>query len=405
MKSNMPSVERGAVARVSVRGQNTQARQFKDSGIRSVLRKAVLLASVGVVSTGLSQAPDKEESSITDTNKLDVHGLVLNADALGKVNTMGTMTESFMNLGEGRSLTAVAGEYNLELATKSGDFGLKYEDGSSLFRGTIRYDRDRLGRLDPSFGSDTEASVTKNLTFLGDISDVTMGNPAHLDFGAGPQIKFGNNSVFALYSDRDHISNYRAGYMFDTRSHFFSVLADYTAGTDPVITGYYSTPYTRFAVSYDPNSETLFSGTLLAFGNNQFVQYVTEGFFKEQFVLTTKNRSVPDSDYTYIFPSYFFLDPKERFSDVFRLNVTYSLRTENVNGGLVDNAVMMRTRPDGSGVIFTQYAYKNTDITGIQSNLSYYGVGLGYRVGHLPNFTTILNVHSRGFRVDLALNF
>lgn len=332
--------------------------------------------------------------------------MAFNTSVTGSSYLESTLDETFLDFGNQRQVTIVAGEYNQGFATNSGDFGVKYEDGESLFRVTVRYDRDLVGNLKTSEGFDTETSINGKLSLLGDVSYVSTNSPVSTDFGIGPEIKINNTDcLFALYSDRDNGSKYRIGYLSDTRLGFFALMANYASGSTPTLTGFFSTSSVRMTLSYNPDNHSLFTANILSFGNKPIDPYVMKGVLKEQIILT--DRSVTDSDYTYVFPAWAFLEPKSRVSDVLRANVTYDLQKSNADGGFVDNAVMI-SLGGHNDLILSQYVVMRNIGTdaGVEPNVNstYCGMGLGFKINHWK-LVPVLNVQSHGLRLDMYLNY
>jgi hypothetical protein len=385
------------------------AQSDKMNRMKKFASAAVLAASL-YLGQGLlrAQAAPQEQPQQTQTaanSGAKIAGIDLNTTSLGKDYTSTTLSETFLDLGSGRSLWLVGGQaYDRNLFSNSADFGLKYVDGKNLFRVTVRDDENTSGSLDVSYGFDTEIYINKSLTLLGDVSDFRLNGRSYTDFGVGQQIKFGTkNSVVLIYSDRQNTNSYRVGYMFDAPNRLASFLVDYRDGAKPVYTGFLSfVKYERFIASYDPNTKTASTYNLFAFGNKEIGDYAMRTFLKEQYILT--DRSVTDSDSTVVFPASFFVSPRHKYADLLRINVVSNLGTRDVIGAFLDNAFMIGTSKD-SGYIFTQNFTKNTSSMKPNVSDTHYGVGFGYRFGHLANFTPILSIQSEGATINLSASF
>ncbi len=159
--------------------------------MRSAFRKGTLIAATAALSLyPLSRSAKADE--LPNENPVKVNGMAFNTSVTGSGYLESTLDETFLDFGNQRQVTIVAGEYNQGFATNSGDLGVKYEDGESLFRVTVRYDRDLVGNLKTSEGFDTETSINGKLSLLGDVSYVSTNSPVSTDFGIGPEIKINN---------------------------------------------------------------------------------------------------------------------------------------------------------------------------------------------------------------------
>jgi hypothetical protein len=190
--------------------------------------------------------------------------------------------------------------------------------------------------------------------------------------------------------------------MFDTPEKLFSVLTDYRTGLQPTMTGYFSLNYVVASVSYDPNTRTLSTSDMVAFGSKPIPEYFRRGFLKQQCILT--NRSVTDSDANFIFPSAFILDPKNRIGDLLQFAFSYDRNGNTIQSGFFDNALMVKTSENG-GIIFTQNAVKYLSTAKPNLSETYFGIGFGYRFKKLDNFTPLLVVHSKGFTLNFSVSF
>ena len=84
-----------------------------------------------------------------------------------------------------------------------------------------------------------------------------------------------------MYGNRQDTNNYTLGYLLDNPKMLLSILADYKEGSKPVYTGFLSfVKYDRFVASYDPNTKTLSSSNLLAFGNRELSRYGMVGVLR-----------------------------------------------------------------------------------------------------------------------------
>lgn len=384
-----------------------------ESGKMNRMKK---IASVAVLATSLfacqgllraQSAPQDqtEQTQAATTKGVKVSGLDISLTNLGKDNTSTTLSETYLDFGHNRSLWIVGGQtYDSNLFSNSADFGLKYVDGKNLFRITMRDDKNLSGNFDISYGFDTETYINKAFTLLGDVSNFRIDGRRYVDFGVGPQIKFGTeNSIFFIYGDRQNTNNYRIGYLFDGPTRLLSFFVDYKDGSTPIYTGFLSfVKYGRTFASYNPNTKTLFSGSLFTFGNKELPDYAMRGLLKEQYILS--NRSVVDSDNTAIPPSSLFVSPKDRHADVLRVHFSSDFKTGRFTGALIDNAFMIGTS-GGSGYIFTQNLTRNTSAIRPMPVNTYCGAGFGYRFGHLANLTPTVEIQSKGFTINLSASF
>lgn len=372
------------------------------------LATVATLASAFMLHPGIIQAQSAphelaQQASTVANKETKVTGLDLNMASSGKDNASTTLSETYLDLGRNRTLWTVGGQaYDQNLLINTGDFGLKYVDGKNLFRGTIRYDSDALGKLGVSYGFDTETYINRHFTILGDVSKSKSNGKSHVDFGAGQQVKFGaKNSVLFIYGDRQNTNNYRLGYLFDSPGALVSILADYEQKTKPVFTGFLSVKNYRFTESYDPNSQNIFTANIFAFGNKQLPMYLMRGLLKEQYILTT--RTVVDSDNTVVAPASLFVNPKGKFGDFLRVNISSDPKTKTVGSAFIDNAFMIRASGN-DGFVLYQNLNKNP---GIKPNTYsvYYGAGIGYRFGRLANLTPVVDAGPKGLLVNLTATF
>lgn len=376
------------------------------------MRKVQKLASVVVLATALlpsmlraQSAPQETVPQAQTSNESRVAGLDLNQTSIGSNNTSTTLSETFLDLGNNKSLWVVAGQtYDQNLLTNSSDLGIKYVDGGrNLLRLTCRDDENAAGSFGVACGFDTEVYLNKTFTLLGDVSNPVANGKRYLDFGVGQQIKFdGKNSIFFIYSDRQNTNNYRTGYLFSGTKDLFSVLMDYKSGAKPVFTGFMSfEDKDRFILFYDPNAQNVSVVNLLTFGNRPLPMYAMTGFLREQLILTT--RSVVDSDNTIVFPAWFFVSPAHKYGDVLRVSVSTDLIVKAVPGAYIDNAFMI-SGAGGNGWILTQNFTRNASPTKPGLSSTFYGAGVGRR-WHPANLTAVLAGQSKGFTLNLSASF
>jgi len=381
----------------------------KMNRVKKITSAAVLAASLylgqGLLRAQSTPQDPMQQTQAATTKEVKVTGLDLSLTNIGKDSTSTILSETYLDFGHNRNLWIVGGQaYDSNLFSNSADLGLKYVDGKNLFRVTIRDDKNSSGDFDVSYGLDTETYINKTFTLLGDVSNFRADGRSYVDFGVGPQIKFGTeNSIFFIYGNRQNTDNYSLGYLLDGPKCLFSILANYRKGLAPVYTAFLSfVKYDRFTASYDPNTKTFSSYNLFSFGNKELPGYAMVGLLKEQYILTS--RSVVDTDNTLVVPASFFVSPKNKYADVLRVNFSSNFETRSFTGAFIDNAFMIRTSGT-SGYIFTQNLTKNTSPIKSNTANNYYGAGFGYRFGHLADLTPTFNFQSKGFTISLSTSF
>ncbi|HIH50585.1 MAG: hypothetical protein ABSE71_01105 [Candidatus Micrarchaeaceae archaeon] len=393
--------------------------------MKKVASAAVLAASLylgqGFLRAQSEPQEQPQQTQAATTNDAKVTGFLFNETSLiGKSTASGTLSETYVNLGDNRQLAIVGGEtYNRNLVGE-GDVGLRYDNGNSLYRITVFSDKNKFGGFDTSYEFDYEQWINERFSVLGNVGDFRLNGVSYPDISMGPQVRFGKqSSVFLIYSDIEHTNNYRFGYLFDDKGEkpkLFSFLVDYGPKTLPTVTGWLCYPNITLETSLNADNRYMFTFATFSFGNKPLPLYFRENSPIQQSILVTRQLATApdgilaftDTENNIIFPASAFVDPVGRYGYVIRVASTLNLKTGNALSGFITSAFMI-ARPGSSdrkksGVIFTQGFYKRW-----YPNFSatYPELGAGYRLAKPLRVTATVDSYptKKGIGFSISIDY
>lgn len=347
-----------------------------------MFRKIIVPVLAGYMSvfSALPAYAQSDQENNNHARAVSVNGVGLNTTQ--HKDGFSSLSTSLTSLDFSDSDLLVVGGQNYSTAGRNDiDVGVKYLKGRSMIRATLaksvvmgETDVGKEAKL--SGGVDWDAALASyrgmDVSLLGDVSSLEDGR--YVDFGVGTKLRFhGGHNAFFLYSDRSHSDSYRFGYMFLDDEKIASLVAD-VGDEKTVFSGFLGLPDQRFILSYDTGTDKISSNSIIAFSNEPLPYYARAMLLSNQFILT--RRSVTDSDADHFFQSPFFLNPRGKVSDIFRLNFVYGAK---------------------DGIVLTQ----NIDTA---NGSTYYGGGIGYKFGRI---TPVARVQSgkNGRTITTDINF
>ncbi|MGD0728834.1 MAG: hypothetical protein ABR981_02045 [Candidatus Micrarchaeaceae archaeon] len=284
-----------------------------------------------------------------------------------------TLTELFINFKEGKTATVVIGDtYDARGALNAQDIGIRYDNGSDLYRFTILSNKNiQVNRFDISAGFDAEKYITSHLTLLGNIAHFEYDGSSWINYSFGPQIKFSEkSSIFFIYSDIKNTNNYRFGYVWHSKDDkLVSIFTDYRQAklgslpnTD--INGDFSFKHSTWQVTY--NTLGLVETSEAIGINNKLPFYPREVLPLQQGTFTTRyeaqqNAWIGDADteWNTTLPATVFLNANGKFGGVIKF--AFAAKGNGIKNGFADGAFMITSSStqDGisSGPVFTAGYY------------------------------------------------